>query len=246
MRVLRKLSILAPLFSLIFLSGLHAAPSTWQSEYGALLKKYTTPSGVRYRAWHGNATDMARLKIVLKRMAKVNARSLGKNDRAAFRINLYNASMLNVVLDNYPLKTVTKIGFFPFSVFKKNHVSTSRGKISLNTLEKKQLLVDFPDSRVHFAVNCASRSCPPLRSDIYTGGKLNAQLNEQAQHFADSREAVYIKGNTAYYSELFKWYAKDFKTSNPAKVLNKYRSKKLSSRLSTNWQKYDWSLNLAK
>lgn len=233
------------LFALTALFTLTQAHAQDYTAYNTLLEKYASKSGVKYKAWAGNSEDKKALDDILKQWAKIDASKLSKNDKAAFRINLYNAAMVDVVLDRYPLKSVTKIGK-PFSIFKSNIIQTPKGKISLDTLEKKTLLRDFPDARIHFAVNCASVSCPPLRAEAYTGEKLEKQLNEQAKNFSNSPHAVQISGNTAKYSELFNWYAKDFKTSNPATYLNKYRSSELNTGLKKSWIKYDWGLNEAK
>jgi len=154
--------------------------------------------------------------------------------------------MIDVALDNYPLSTVTKIGKKDFAIFDANIIKTPTGTISLNTLEKKTLLKDFPDARVHFAVNCASVSCPPLRNEAFTGAELEKQLTEQSVKFANSNHAVQISGSTAKYSELFNWYSADFKTKNPATYLNKYRSSKIKTSSKIDWIKYDWNLNQSK
>lgn len=215
------------------------------STYNNLVQKYAKTNGVQYKAWHTNKSDTKALEQILDDWSKIDATKLNKKDRAAFRINLYNAAMISAVLERYPLQSVTKIGK-PFSIFKKNYIATPQGKISLDTLEKKQLLGDFPDARVHFAVNCASISCPPLRSEAYTGDQLEAQLAEQAKQFVATPHAVQIKGSTAHFSSLFDWYKKDFGESNPAKVINKYGTKKIPTNLKVQWIKYDWNLNEAK
>lgn len=223
-----------------------AVPATAQDTkaYGALLKKYVRSGGVDYRAWSANAQDKVALDRVLQEWSRVNAGALESKDRAAFRINLYNAAMIDVVLDRYPLKSVTRIGI-PFSIFKKRIISTPQGKISLDTLEKQQLLGDMPDPRIHFAVNCASISCPPLAAEPYTGRQLDAQLNAATKNFAVSSEAVRVKGSTAYYSELFKWYRDDFGTDDPAEFLNRYRSRSLPGGLKVKYLDYNWGLNEA-
>ncbi|MFC4994909.1 DUF547 domain-containing protein [Rubritalea tangerina] len=214
------------------------------TSYNTLVQKYASPNGVQYKTWKANARDTAALKNILTEWARIDANKLNKKQKAAFRINLYNAAMLDIVLDRYPLKSVTKIGV-PFSVFKRKSIKTPQGNISLDTLEKKQLLIDFPDPRIHFAVNCASISCPPLRNEAYTAEKLENQLADQAQLFVASPHAVQIKGNSAYYSQLFDWYKNDFAESNPAKIINKYASKKIPTNLKIRWIKYDWNLNEA-
>lgn len=214
--------------------------------YNELLKKYAAEDGVHYEKWAASKEDKLALDNILKDWAKVDAAKLSKEEKAAFRINLYNAAMLDVVLDNYPLKTVTKLGDKDFAIFDDNIIATPSGKISLNTLEKKQLIKDFPDARIHFAVNCASVSCPPLRAEAFNAKELEKQLNEQAKIFADSDKAAQIDGSTVKYSELFNWYSADFGTKNPAVYLNKFRTQKLSTESKVNWIKYDWNLNAAK
>jgi len=214
--------------------------------YDALLKKYAHPTGVDYKSWDKNNKDHKALEKILKEWSKIDASKLSHTDKAAFRINLYNAAMIDVALDNYPLATVTKLGAKDFAIFEENIIKTPSGTISLNTLEKKVLLKDFPDARIHFAVNCASVSCPPLRNEAFTGEKLQQQLTEQSVQFANSSHAVQISGSTAKYSELFNWYSADFKTKNPATYLNNYRSSKIKTSLKVDWIKYDWNLNQSK
>ena len=216
------------------------------ASYNELLKKYAHPTGVDYKSWDKSKKDHKALEQILKEWSKVDATKLSHEDKAAFRINLYNAAMIDVALDNYPLSSVTKLGDKAFAIFDKNIIKTPTGTISLNTLEKKTLLKDFPDARIHFAVNCASVSCPPLRDEAYTGKKLQEQLSEQSVKFANSDHAVQIKGSTANYSELFNWYASDFKTKNPATYLNNYRSTKIKTSSKIGWIKYDWNLNQSK
>ena len=231
------------LLSLPILSLCGAAQDS--SSYNQLLAKYAKVNGVDYKTWGDNKSDIESLDNILKEWSKVDSTKLSKNERAAFRINLYNASVVSVVLERYPLKSITKIGI-PFSVFKRAIITTPAGKVSLDTLEKKQLLKDYPDPRVHFAVNCASVSCPPLRNEAFVGPELDQQLNEQAKQFVSSKHAVRIKGNTAEYSSLFDWCKKDFGSSNPAEIINKYSDKKISTKLKMKWINYDWNLNEAR
>lgn len=215
--------------------------------FDTLLKKYAAADGVHYDKWAASAADKKALDTILKDWAKIDATKLPQNEKAAFRINLYNAAMIDVALDHYPLESVTKIGDKDFAVFDKPMIVTPNGTISLNTLEKKQLIADFPDARIHFAVNCASESCPPLRNEAFVADKLEAQLQEQAVLFANStRAAQGTAEGGAIYSELFNWYSKDFGTKNPAEYLNKFRTAKIDPNTKQGWIKYDWSLNAAK
>ena len=238
-----NLPTLATLLTSLTLTNVYAQD---YSDYNTLLEKYAHPTGVDYKSWDKNGKDHKALEKILKEWSKIDASKLPHNDKAAFRINLYNAAMIDVALDNYPLTSVTKLGKKDFAIFDTKLISTPAGKISLNTLEKKILLKEFPDARIHFAVNCASVSCPPLRNEAFIGSKLQEQLTEQSVKFANSSHAVQTSRSTAKYSELFNWYASDFKTKNPATYLNKYRSSKIKTSLKVDWISYDWNLNQSK
>ena len=123
----KLLLIFLPLLSLSC-----SAQSQHNAQYSKLLKKYAKPQGVDYKAWSKNKEDKAALSSVLNDWSKINATKLAKKERAAFRINLYNAAMLNVALDNYPLKSVTNLGEKKFAIFDQKLISTPSGAISLN------------------------------------------------------------------------------------------------------------------
>ncbi len=233
--------------------GLIAALSVAQAQvdvtaYAALLQKYVQADGVRYEAWAAHADDVEALDQVLSDWARVDVAQYSPQAQAAFYINLYNAGMLQAVLQRYPLKSVKDIGLLPFSIFKKNFIEQGGRSLSLDEIEKGILLKDYFDPRIHFAVNCASVSCPPLRQDPYYGEQLAAQLDEQARLFAASDRAARVdvrKKRTAY-SELFQWYADDFGVKNPAIFLNRYRAVALPVDYAVDWIDYDWSLNESK
>ncbi len=227
----------------LLLGSLCAGPD--YSGYARLLSTYVTPSGVDYAAWSGAADEVAELDAFLEQMSAVDVAVLSRPERKAFYINLYNASMLQVVLRNYPLRSVKQIGFLPFSVFKRDFIVLGERKLSLDTIEKGILLEEYFDPRIHFAINCASESCPPLRAEPFTGEALDRQLDEQARGFAESARAARVDHarRSIAYSELFKWYADDFGVEQPAEFLNRYRAVPLPLNYATDWIDYDWSLN---
>ncbi len=226
--------------------SLQAAPD--YTNYARLLDTYVADDGVRYADWVRNEADVAALDQVLESFDETQLDGLSKDAQKAFYINLYNAGMLQAVVDHYPLKSVKGIGFLPFSIFKKKYISLGGNDVSLDHIEKGILLKKYFDPRIHFAVNCASESCPPLRAEPFVGERLNEQLNEQTRLFADSRRAARMNGKSASiaYSELFKWYADDFDVKSPAIFINRYRASKLSESAFVAWIDYDWSLNAAK
>ncbi len=218
------------------------------SNYARLLDTYVTTTGVKYEAWFNNKPDLNALDTFLDYAAGVDVAAYSKADQAAFYINLYNAAMLQAVFRNYPLDSVKDIGLLPFSIFKKDFIQQGDRELSLDDVEKGILLKDFFDPRIHFAVNCASESCPPLLDEPFTGKHLDAQLEAQTRAFATSiRAALVVVGKeTNLYSELFKWYKDDFGVENPAEYLNRYREMPLPINFKVDWIDYDWSLNAAR
>lgn len=224
---------------------LMADPSPDYSDYKRLLKAYVIDEQVNYKAWVENEKDVSALETFIEELEETEVELLPRADQTAFYINLYNAAMLQIVLEKYPISSVKQIGMLPFSIFKKDIVWIKNRKASLDDIEKRILLKDYFDPRIHFAVNCASESCPPLRAEPFIGGLLDQQLEEQTQLFARSSRAAQVNESkkSIAYSELFKWYVGDFDTDNPAKYLNPYRNAPLPLDYKVTWIPYDWSLN---
>ena len=122
-------------------------------------------------------------------------------------------------------------------------------KVSLDHIEHTILRPTFKDPRIHFAVNCASRSCPPLRGQAYEPDRLDAQLNEQTRLFINGADNYAIQNNTLYISKIFKWFKQDF-NNNPIAFIKTFADSQLkdkldaiSSDLKIKYLDYDWSLN---
>ena len=220
-------------------------PPPEYSDYKQLLNTYVAGEKVNYKAWADNKEDVAALKAFVKKLGQTDINSLSRTDQKALYINLYNAAILQIVLDEYPIDSVKTIGLLPFSIFKKDLVKLEDRTVSLDDIEKNILLKSYFDPRIHFAVNCASESCPPLRAEPFTGDRLEEQLDEQTNRFARSNRAARVNDDkkSIAYSELFNWYASDFGDQNPAKYLNQYRSETLPLNYTVEWIPYDWALN---
>ena len=122
-------------------------------------------------------------------------------------------------------------------------------RTSLNKLEKEVIIPTFREPRVHFALNCASRSCPPLRAEPYVADRLGAQLDEQATGYLNGNP-LGVKpegGSKVALSKIFDWYAKDFAPGGGAVAfVNRYRREKLPDGVKVTFQDYDWTLNEAR
>lgn len=226
------------------MTGLYGA-SVDYSEYAVLLEKYVTDTGLRYAAWFESEEDLQALDSFLEQMAAIRVDQLSSPEQKAFYINLYNAAMLQAVFKAYPIDSVKAIGMLPFSIFKKSFIDQGERVLSLDQIEKSILLVDFFDPRIHFAVNCASESCPPLRAEPFVAAQLEAQLEAQTRLFAMSDRAVRVDDERRInlYSSLFDWYNDDFPGKNPGEYLNIYREEPVNLKYTYEWIPYDWSLN---
>jgi len=235
---------------LICLLGLGASPAMagWEDDYASLLKKYAGPSGIRYSAWKQNTDDLVKLARITT--AIQNRPLTGKNNpgEKAFLINAYNIWVLKGVLDAHPIPSVRDIAP-DFGFFSENRIVLDGKKTSLNDLEKKRLLNTYRDPRIHFAVNCASRSCPPLSTGPFRAETLDAQLDDATRSFLDTNpEAVRLApgGLEVRISAIFDWYAGDFEPSGGvAAFINRYRKDHIPPSLKPGFLPYNWSLNEA-
>lgn len=219
------------------------------TDYADLLERYVKESGVDYAGWYANKADLALLDAVLLDFAGVDLADLSDAEQKAFYINLYNAAMLQVVFQHYPVASVTEIGEQPFDVFKQAFIQQGGRLLSLDDVEKGILLKDYFDPRIHFAVNCASESCPPLRAEPFVADRLEAQMAAQTRHFAESSRAAQVdhEAKRTAYTSLMNWYKADFDCAlpTPACYLNQYRSEALPLDYAVDWIEYDWALNVA-
>ena len=176
-----------------------------------------------------------------------------EKERLAFLINLYNAATLKLIVENYPVKSIRSIGWIPGSAWKKETVRLFGRKISLDDVEHGFIRKDYGEPRVHFALVCAARSCPPLRAEAYVGARLDAQLDEQGRVFLGQKEKnrVDASAHTLFLSPIFKWFAGDFEASAAGSVekfvapfLPEPERRALGAGgFKTSYTDYDWSLN---
>ncbi len=220
--------------------------SDWVASYNTLLGKYVTPGGVKYAEWKANAADMQAIQGVVDGISKENISTMGKQQQLAFYVNAYNAWILHEALGKYPTKSV-KDPLFTF--FTGKRITVAGQQTSFNSLEKDTIRSKFNDPRVHFALNCASRSCPPLNRTAFSADKLDGQFEALAKGYVNSERGVKFNAasKSAELSKIFDWYKDDFKADGGAiAFINKRRSTPLPADAKINYQDYDWGLNEAK
>ena len=112
---------------------------------------------------------------------------------------------------------------------------------SLNDIEHEILRKKYKDERIHFALNCASKSCPPLLNVAYTPDSVLAQMDKQTKAFINNPSFNSISSKTLHISKIFEWYKVDFK--NVINFIGKYSTTKINPQSTINYRTYDWSLN---
>ncbi len=212
-----------------FIAGMAALACAAQAQsfdhrhaaWTALLNKHVTVLGggkasqLRYA---GMAADHAALKAYLASLSAVSAAAFGafsKAQQMALLINAYNAFTVELILSRYPkLASIKDFGSLIQSPWKQKFVPLLGNTVSLDAIEQDMLRARgrYDDPRIHFAVNCASIGCPPLREEAYVAERLDAQMDEQALRFMSDRSRNRWNAATGKLevSKIFDWYGEDF------------------------------------
>jgi len=205
------------------------------SNWDKLLKKHVNKEGlVDYK---GFINDRSSLNSYLQKLASYDpSNDWSVQELLAYYINLYNASTIELILDNYPTKSIQDIS----GAFTKGFIQINKKELSLGAIENG-VLRKMNEPRVHFALNCASISCPKLQRDAYTAGKINEQLDKAATEFINSDKNE-LTGNVPKVSSIFDFYTKDFEPG-IAEYINKYSDTKIDLVAPITFKEYNWSLN---
>ncbi len=195
------------------------------------------------------ATD-PKFETYLGQLDRVDPNSFpAREDRLAFWINAYNAFAIKGILD----------GYSPMTLFGRYRYFIARGygvggeTINLYDLERKLLIPDFREPRIHFAIVCASLSCPALRSRAYIGTELDQQLEDSARVFINdpTRNQFDREKKIARLSMIFKWFQEDF-VAHSGSLMTYVRRYVVDSELARELEatpykieflEYDWRLN---
>ncbi|MFY9550572.1 MAG: DUF547 domain-containing protein, partial [Thermoanaerobaculia bacterium] len=213
--------------------------------FDAVLAERARGGGFDYRGVTGQ--DRKRLAAYLSNLGDADPKAMTGDERKAFSINAYNAMAIAVVLDRYPVKSIRDIDGAFTAIRKK----IGGEMLTLDEIENR--LRDTKDARIHFAIVCASKSCPPLASRSYTAAGLDAALDAQGRAFVNdpSKNAFDRKADRIALSKIFDWNRKEFERDGGS--LLKYVSRFVSEPALSRWVatrslppeflEYDWSLN---
>lgn len=162
-----------------------------------------------------------------------------RNDQLSFWINAYNAYTIKLILDNNVDGSIKEINNpWGLSFIKINNISMSLGEIEHEVLRKLR------EPRIHFALVCASRSCPKLLNHAYASEQLDKQLDFQTKQFINDSIKNDLKINELSLSKIFKWFRSDFTSENDLiNFINKYSNVDINTGASISFQDYNWNLN---
>ena len=239
------------------------------AEYGRLLRRHVIGIRVDYTALRRKQPALNALVSEFGQVTTGEFVAWSDTEQIAYLINAYNVFTLKAVIDHYPIKRRWFDFFNPPNSIKQIPGVWSRlrwraagNEITLDDIEHGRLRRHYNEPRIHFAVNCASVSCPPLRPEPYVAARLERQLIIAAREFLASDLGVEVNEDTLRVSRMLNWFGDDFieqysrlvETNGSAKaralvgVIAKYGPPEAarvaqSGNARIRFLKYNWSLN---
>ncbi len=245
----------------ILLTTLLLAGAAWGAAFdhghtalNPVLKRFVKDALVDYAALKADPKELDAYLSSLASVSEGEFRKWTEPQQLAFLINLYNAATLRLIIDHYPIKSIRKIGGWFSGPWNQPVVPLFGQAITLDKLEHQILRHQYTEPRIHFAIVCGALGCPPLRSEAYTAGQLEVQLEAQGRQFLGTarKNSFDYKTRTLNLSPIFKWFATDFeqKSGSVIKFVRPYFPPAIQAELDRGGFKvrhtdYDWALNEA-
>ena len=236
----------------------HAADT---AAYDRLLERYVVASTdginrVRYAAWSSDANDVDALNAYVASLERDRPSRMTRDEQLAHWINLYNAVTLQIILENYPVRSIRDIRSETLDPrgligpWRTPRVTVEGRRLTLDQIENSILRPEFNEPRIHYAINCASIGCPTLAARAWRAETMDADLTAAARAYINHPRGVSIDAQgRVRVSTIYRWFAADF-GGNAGGVLThlrRYASPELQARLArattiSNYN-YDWALN---
>jgi len=206
-----------------------------------LLQKHVSDAGqVNYKAFK---TDKAKLLSYIQGLNLIytdaSFTSLSREETLAFWINAYNALTVDLILKNYPIKSIKDID----KPWDQRFWKLGDKWFNLSDIEH-EILRKMDEPRIHFAIVCASVSCPKLQNTAFTASNLETQLTNATKEFLSDPERNELSENSIKISKIFQWFSKDFKQDGDIiDFLNQYSNIDISAKAKKSYKDYNWNLN---
>jgi len=208
------------------------------SRWNKLLQQFVSENGNVY--YQKIREDRFQLDIYIDHLShNLPTEEWSKNEKLSYWINAYNALTIDLILRNYPTKSIKNIK----DPWDQRLWQFGDKWINLNDIEHK-ILRKMNEPRIHFAIVCASISCPKLQNEAFTANNLEEQLTNATKEFlADTSKNELSKDNIKL-SKIFKWFKKDFEQDGSLiDFLNQYSDVSISNSAKKNYTDYNWDLN---
>ena len=200
-----------------------------------------------------DAESMERLQGYIDRLTDLPISEYKRDQQQAYWINLYNALTVDVILDHYPVDSITEIdispGLFSNGPWGKKLVKIEGAEVSLDDIEHRILRPIWKDPRIHYAVNCAALGCPNLQGEAYTAANMERLLSRGARQFVNHQRGVRFDDGELVVSSIYHWFQEDFGGTERGVIehLRMYAEPELDQRLMGvdmyDDHRYDWSAN---
>lgn len=214
--------------------------------FAAVLRQHVTNGLVNYRALKQNPRELNAYLGEANKVKESAFKQWRREQQLAFLLNLYNASVLKLIIDDYPLKSIKKIGGWFNRPWDVEVVPLFGNRANLGYLEH-ELIRKYREPRIHFALVCGALGCPELRPEPYLQEKLDAQLSDQGRKFMrdQTKNRVDAESKTLYLSPIFRWFAEDFTkySGSVVRFVQAYRPDMPNAAWKIRYTDYDWSLN---
>lgn len=208
------------------------------ARWNKLLQKNVTASGdVNYKAFKNNPTE---LDVYIDDLThNTPTDDWNRNDKLAYWINAYNALTVDLIIRNYPIESIKDIK----DPWDQRLWQFGDKWLNLNDIEH-QILRKMDEPRIHFAIVCASVSCPKLQNKAFTASNLEEQLTNATKEFLSDTSKNEISKDEIKLSKIFKWFKKDFEQDGSLiYFLNKYTTVTISESAKKSYKDYNWDLN---
>ncbi len=209
------------------------------SGWTKLLQKHMDSNGdVNYKAFKNDRKELDKYLSMLSE--NMPDKTWSVQEQLAYYINLYNAYTVDLILKNYPVKSIKDLD----GPWIKAIVPVGDVMISLAGIENS-ILRKMKEPRIHFAINCASISCPKLLNEAFTAEKINEQLDRVTKDFINSDKNSINQGS-AQLSPIFDWYKKDYLVRGVGSIrefVNQYSEVQIKEGAKITFQEYNWNLN---
>jgi len=188
----------------------------------------------------GLRRQRGQLKDYLATLARaIPAEDWSRDAAMAYWINAYNAFTVELILAHWPVESIQEIA--NGNPWEDKWIELAGQPYSLNQIENEILRPRFKDPRIHFAVNCAALSCPPLHNRAFTAANLDRTLEQLTRAFINDERYNTISRTSAAVSKIFDWYREDFTPLHA--FIDRYTTVTVDARTTFRFQDYDWGLN---